>query len=84
MDVTLIASVAVVLFFGLILLYLSVRVVNQYERLVVFRFGQATESRVKEPGLRFLIPIVDRPVKVNIAETFVEVPSQTNITKDNA
>ena len=84
MDITLIAAVAVVIFFALILLYLSVRVVNQYERLVVFRFGQTTEAGVKEPGLRFLIPIVDRPVKVNIAETFVEVPSQTNITKDNA
>jgi regulator of protease activity HflC (stomatin/prohibitin superfamily) len=84
MDVTLIAAVAIVLFFGLILLYLSVRVVNQYERLVVFRFGQTNERLVKDPGLRFLVPIVDRPVKVNIAETFVEVPSQTNITKDNA
>jgi regulator of protease activity HflC (stomatin/prohibitin superfamily) len=84
MDVTFIAAIAVVLFFALILLYLSVRVVNQYERLVVFRFGQTNEGLVKDPGLRFLIPIVDRPVKVNIAETFVEVPSQTNITKDNA
>ncbi|OGN87513.1 MAG: hypothetical protein A2X23_03440 [Chloroflexi bacterium GWC2_73_18] len=78
------AIVIAILFLGLILLYLSVRVVNQYERLVVFRFGQTNQGLVREPGLRFLIPIVDRPVKVNIAETFVEVPSQTTITKDNA
>jgi len=39
---------------------------------------------VRGPGLRFLIPIVDRPVKVDMREQFIEVPSQTTITKDNA
>jgi regulator of protease activity HflC (stomatin/prohibitin superfamily) len=84
MDVTLIATVAVVLFFALILIYLAIRIVNQFERLVVFTLGRTDENAVKGPGLVFLIPIVQRGVKVNIAETFLEVPSQTNITKDNA
>jgi regulator of protease activity HflC (stomatin/prohibitin superfamily) len=39
---------------------------------------------VRSPGLRFLIPIIDRPVKVDVREQFIEVPSQTTITKDNA
>ena len=39
---------------------------------------------VRDPGLRFLIPIIDRPVKVDIREQFIEVPSQTTITRDNA
>ncbi len=47
--------------------------------------GQDRTSRlVQGPGLVFLIPIVDRPVKVDLREQFIEVPSQTTITKDNA
>jgi len=52
--------------------------------MVVFRLGKTGPGLTREPGLNFLIPIVDRPVKVDIRETFIEVPSQTNITKDNA
>jgi regulator of protease activity HflC (stomatin/prohibitin superfamily) len=75
------AFVGVVL---LVLLYLSVRVVQQYEKMVVFRLGKTNESMVRDPGLRFLIPALDRPVKVDLRETLTEVPSQTTITKDNA
>jgi regulator of protease activity HflC (stomatin/prohibitin superfamily) len=39
---------------------------------------------VRDPGLRFLVPVIDRPVKVDIREQFIEVPSQTTITRDNA
>jgi len=67
-----------------IILYLSVRVVKQYEKMIVFRLGKTNEQLVRGPGLRFLIPFVDRPVKVDIREQFVEVASQTNITRDNA
>jgi regulator of protease activity HflC (stomatin/prohibitin superfamily) len=69
---------------GIIILYLAVRIVRQYERMVVFRLGRTDEKLVREPGLRFLIPFVDRPVKVDIREDFIEVPSQTVITRDNA
>ncbi|HET7831267.1 MAG TPA: SPFH domain-containing protein [Candidatus Limnocylindrales bacterium] len=83
-----IALVLALLAFGavilLAILYLSVRVVQQYEQMVVFRLGKTNESLVRGPGLRFLIPIVDRPVKVDMREQFIEVPSQTTITKDNA
>jgi regulator of protease activity HflC (stomatin/prohibitin superfamily) len=79
-----IVGLIVALVIVLAILYLSVRVVQQYERMVVFRLGRTDERLVKDPGLRFLIPIVDRPVKVDIREQFIEVPSQTTITKDNA
>jgi regulator of protease activity HflC (stomatin/prohibitin superfamily) len=68
----------------LVILYLSVRVVQQYEKMVVFRLGRTNEALVREPGLRFLVPVIDRPVKVDVREQFIEVPSQTTITKDNA
>jgi len=74
----------IVLLILLLFLYFSVRVVNQYERLVIKRLGRMSDSLVREPGLRFLIPFVDRPVKVDMRENFIEVPSQTTITKDNA
>jgi regulator of protease activity HflC (stomatin/prohibitin superfamily) len=52
--------------------------------MVVFRLGRTNELMVRDPGLRFLVPIIDRPVKVDVREQFIEVPSQTTITKDNA
>ncbi len=85
MDVAIL--LAVVAFLGvalLVLLYLSIRVVQQYEKMVVFRLGRTNEGMVRDSGLRFLIPAVDRPVKVDLRETLTEVPSQTTITKDNA
>jgi len=75
------AFVVVVL---LVIVYLSIRVVQQYEKMVVFRLGRTNESMVRDPGLRFLVPIIDRPVKVDVREQFIEVPSQTTITRDNA
>ena len=85
MEVPILAAVvAFVLVVVLVILYLSIRVVQQYEKMVVFRLGRTNESMVRDPGLRFLIPIIDRPVKVDVREQFIEVPSQTTITKDNA
>jgi regulator of protease activity HflC (stomatin/prohibitin superfamily) len=78
------AIVAFVVVVLLVLVYLSVRVVQQYEQMVVFRLGKTNEAMVRDPGINFLIPIVDRPVKVDVREQFIEVPSQTTITKDNA
>lgn len=66
----------------LIIFVLSmIRIVREYERLVVFRLGKALGSR--GPGLVVLIPIVDQPVKVDLREQFQEIPHQTCITKDN-
>jgi regulator of protease activity HflC (stomatin/prohibitin superfamily) len=82
--VVLLSTIGFIVIVVLVILYLSVRVVQQYEKMVVFRLGRTNESLVREPGLRFLVPIIDRPVKVDVREQFIEVPSQTTITKDNA
>jgi len=78
------AVAAFLIVVALVIVYLSIRVVQQYEKMVVFRLGRTNASMVRDPGLRFLIPIIDRPVKVDVREQFIEVPSQTTITKDNA
>jgi regulator of protease activity HflC (stomatin/prohibitin superfamily) len=84
LDTISLAAIVVVIVFVLIVLYLSVRVVQQYERMLIFRLGQTGPGLVRGPGLRFLIPFIDRPQKVDIREKFIEIPSQTTITKDNA
>lgn len=69
---------------GIVTLYLSVRIVRQGYMMVVYRLGQARAEWIREPGLRFLIPFIWSPKIVDIREQFIEVPSQTTITKDNA
>jgi regulator of protease activity HflC (stomatin/prohibitin superfamily) len=78
------ATAAFIVVVLLVIVYLSVRVVQQYEKMVVFRLGRTNESMIRDPGLRFLVPVIDRPVKVDVREQFIEVPSQTTITRDNA
>src|SRR6187549_4022334 len=83
-DAVALATVIGAVLLLLLFLYLSVRVVYQYERMVIFRLGRTGPTLVRDPGLRFLIPVIDKPAKVDIREKFIEVPSQTTITKDNA
>ncbi len=62
--------------------YLGIKVVREYQRLVVFRVGRSIGQ--KGPGLVYLVPIIDRAVWVDLREVFLEIPSQTCITRDNA
>jgi regulator of protease activity HflC (stomatin/prohibitin superfamily) len=61
---------------------LAVRVVQQYERGVVFRFGKVRD-RVRGPGLAIITPVADRLQKVNLQITTLSVPGQDCITRDN-
>ena len=61
---------------------LSLRLVQQYQRGIIFRFGRVLEH-VREPGLRVIIPIVDRMVKVTMQTVVMPVPPQGAITRDN-
>lgn len=67
---------------ALVWLGLGVRVVRQYERAVLFRFGRVA-GRVRDPGLRLMIPVVDRMQKVNMQIVTMPVPAQDGITRDN-
>jgi regulator of protease activity HflC (stomatin/prohibitin superfamily) len=60
----------------------SLRVVKQYERGLVFRFGRVLPN-IREAGLTFLLPIVDRLQKVNMQIVTLPVPAQDGITRDN-
>jgi regulator of protease activity HflC (stomatin/prohibitin superfamily) len=71
-------GIAILLF----LVYLSVRIVREYQRNVIFRFGRVIGT--KGPGIIFLIPVIDRPTLVDLREQYLEIPRQTGITKDNA
>ncbi len=72
---------AFIVVFIVFILSTSLRVLNEYERGVVFRLGRTIG--VKGPGLIILIPIVDRMVKVSLRTVVLDVPPQDVITRDN-
>ncbi|MDL1912437.1 SPFH/Band 7/PHB domain protein [Chloroflexi bacterium CFX6] len=74
--------VGAILVLGFIFLANAIRIVPEYQRLVVFRLGRSIGA--KGPGLIILIPVIDRAVKVDLREQVREIPHQTAITKDNA
>jgi len=69
-------------FLGLAFLSSAIRIVQEYERLVIFRLGRCVGER--GPGLVLLIPFIDRGIKVDLREQVREIPHQTSITLDNA
>jgi regulator of protease activity HflC (stomatin/prohibitin superfamily) len=65
----------------LLLVAAAVRIVKEYERGVIFRLGRVIGA--KGPGLFFIVPIIDRMVKVNLQTVTTDIPPQDVITKDN-
>lgn len=80
---TLLGSFGFLLLAAVFVIAKSVRIVNEYERGVVFRLGRVTTSNLKGPGLRILIPFIDRMIKVDLRTVTLDVPPQEVITKDN-
>jgi regulator of protease activity HflC (stomatin/prohibitin superfamily) len=78
---TLLGVIAFALVLGASLLGSAVRVVQQYERGLLFRLGRL--KGVKEPGLHFILPVLDHMVKVGMRVVTLDIPSQEIITKDN-
>jgi regulator of protease activity HflC (stomatin/prohibitin superfamily) len=70
-----------IVFLVVIFLLLSVKVLNEYERGVIFRLGRIIGA--KGPGLIILIPIVDRMMRVDLRTVTMDVPPQDVITRDN-
>lgn len=75
------AIIVIVLLFVVIILTNAIKILREYERGVVFRLGRLIA--VKGPGIIFLIPMVDRMVKVSLRTVVMDVPPQDVITKDN-
>jgi regulator of protease activity HflC (stomatin/prohibitin superfamily) len=71
-----------VVLLAIVLLSMAIKIVREYQRLVVFRLGKCTGQR--GPGLVFLIPFVEMAIRVDLREQYLEIPHQTTITKDNA
>jgi regulator of protease activity HflC (stomatin/prohibitin superfamily) len=76
-----IVVLAVLLGLGLLTLAISVRVLREYERAIVFRLGRLLP--VRGPGLIFLIPAIDRMVRVELRTITLAIPPQEIITRDN-
>jgi len=76
-----IQPVVMLLILAVLLIASSIKVLREYERGVVFRLGRLVGSR--GPGIFFLIPVVDRMVKVSLRTHTMDVPPQDIITKDN-
>jgi regulator of protease activity HflC (stomatin/prohibitin superfamily) len=74
--------VGAILILGFIFLANAIRIVPEYQRLVVFRLGRCVGA--KGPGIVLLVPVIDRAVKADLREQVREIPQQTSITKDNA
>lgn len=70
-----------VLILVIFILSKAIKIVNEYERVVIFRLGRL--SGVKGPGLFFIIPIIDTVVKIDLRVVTIDVPKQNVITKDN-
>ena len=75
-------GLAIVVFLLILLLFSALKVAREYERAIVFRLGRLFPSP-KGPGLFFLIPVIDRMVKVDLRTITLNIPPQEVITKDN-
>ncbi|MFN2226379.1 MAG: slipin family protein [Anaerolineae bacterium] len=75
------SGVGVVLVFLVLILVSAVKIVQEYERGVIFRLGRLQGA--KGPGLFFIIPIIDRMVKVDLRVITLDIPAQEAITRDN-
>jgi len=75
------ASLMPVIVIIALVLFSAIKIVNEYERLVVFRFGRLVASR--GPGIRFIIPVLEKAERLDIRTITMDVPPQDIITRDN-
>lgn len=73
--------IAILLIVAIVIAIVSIKVVDQYQRGVVLTLGKF--SGIREPGLRFVVPVIQRMIMVDIRSTPIDVPKQEIITKDN-
>jgi regulator of protease activity HflC (stomatin/prohibitin superfamily) len=79
---SLFSTVGVIILFGIAIVSAAIKVVQEYERGVIFRLGRVLRP-ARGPGLFFIIPIIDRMVKVDLRVVTLDIPSQEAITSDN-
>lgn len=74
-------ALGIIIFLIVIFLFMAIKVLNEYERGVIFRLGRVIDH--KGPGLIILVPVIDRMVRVSLRTVAMDVPSQDVITRDN-
>jgi regulator of protease activity HflC (stomatin/prohibitin superfamily) len=74
-------ALGIIIVLAIIFLFMAVKVLNEYERAVIFRLGRIIDH--KGPGIIILIPIIDRMVRVGLRTIALDVPPQDVITRDN-
>jgi regulator of protease activity HflC (stomatin/prohibitin superfamily) len=74
-------ALGIIILLVVIFLFMAIKVLNEYERGVIFRLGRVIDH--KGPGLIILIPIIDRMVRVSLRTVAMDVPPQDVITRDN-
>ena len=75
-------AVGLIVFILILVLPNAIKIVREYQRLVLFRLGRAVG--IRGPGLVLIFPIIDRVTWVDLRELYLEIPHQTAITQDNA
>ena len=80
-DMNIISIVIIIIIFLLILLSSSIKIMAEYQRIVIFRLGRLLG--IKGPGLVFIVPIIDKIIKLDLRTRVIDVPKQRVITKDN-
>jgi regulator of protease activity HflC (stomatin/prohibitin superfamily) len=83
MESLLVVGFGILAAIALLILLKSVRIVTEFERGVIFRLGRVDPANVKGPGLRLIVPFIDRMFKVDLRTVTMDVPPQEVITKDN-
>ena len=78
---TLIYILIVIVLFLLMILASAIKIMAEYQRIVIFRLGRLLG--IKGPGLVFIIPIIDRIIKLDLRTRVIDVPKQRVITEDN-
>ena len=76
-------GIIIIVIFAITFLSSAIKILNEYERGVIFRLGRVLAGGVKGPGLILLIPFIDRMVRVSLRTVVMDVPPQDVITSDN-
>jgi regulator of protease activity HflC (stomatin/prohibitin superfamily) len=80
-DAMLTSAFGIVVLIVVMFLFMAIKILNEYERGVIFRLGRIIDH--KGPGLILLIPVIDRMVRVSLRTVALDVPPQDVITRDN-
>ena len=80
-DINILIIAIVIIIFFLMLLTSAIKIMAEYQRIVIFRLGRL--FGIKGPGLVFVVPIIDRVIKLDLRTRVIDVPKQRVITKDN-